>query len=108
MKALKVLSYAVSLYCLTIPAAAHDKWANGVEVPSWVKRSCCGPEDVHRLTDEQVHTMPDGWHIDGYRYPIAYNRTLPSQDGFYWAFYREYDDGSQSAIICFFAPAQAF
>jgi len=50
MKALKVLSYAVSLYCLTIPAAAHDKWANGVEVPSWVKRSCCGPEDVHRLT----------------------------------------------------------
>jgi hypothetical protein len=33
---------------------AHDYWANGKKVPDWVKASCCGPADVHRLTRCQV------------------------------------------------------
>ena len=52
---------------LAQPAFAHDQWSNDTDVPAWVKSSCCGPEDVHHLTAQQVHAMADGWHIDGYK-----------------------------------------
>jgi hypothetical protein len=108
MKVWKIVSYAISLYGLTIPAAAHEKWANDKVVPDWVKSYCCGPEDVHHLKPEQVHARPDGWHVDGYRDVIPYGTELDSQDGDYWAFYRTYQDGSQSRVFCFFAPPRSF
>jgi hypothetical protein len=92
----------------TIPIAAHEQWSNGDPVPTWVKASCCGPEDVHHLTASQVHAMADGWHVDGYRQVIAYGREFPSQDGDYWIFYRDFGDGKQTPVFCFFAPAQGY
>jgi hypothetical protein len=89
-------------------AHAHDEWADGSPVPPWVKASCCGPEDVHHLTSTQVHAMPDGWHVEGYKQVVAYGRELPSQDGDYWIFYKNYPDGTQTPVYCFFAPVQGF
>ena len=100
----------VRLACLltvalgTQSASAHEKWANGEDVPAWVKRSCCGPDDVHHLTADQVHAMAGGWHIAGYPYVVQYGRETPSQDGDYWLFYKAYPDGSFTPIYCFFAP----
>jgi hypothetical protein len=90
------------------PAYAHDQWANGKDVPAWVKASCCGPEDVHHLKPDQVHTKPDGWHVDGYPSVLAYGTELPSQDGDYWIFYKELADGSFTQVYCFFSPARGF
>jgi hypothetical protein len=93
---------------IATPALAHDEWANGNPVPAWVKNACCGPDDVHHLTSQQVHPMSDGWHVEGYRSILPYGRELPSQDGDYWIFYRTSPDGAQTPVYCFFAPRQAF
>jgi hypothetical protein len=89
---------------LTIPAAAHEQWFNGVPVPGWVKSGCCGREEAHHLEPWRVHAMPDGWHIDGYHQAIAYGREFRSEDGEYWIFSRDYEDGP--LVLCFFAPEQ--
>jgi hypothetical protein len=52
--------------------------------------------------------MADGWHVDGYHQVIAYGREFPSQDGDYWIFYRDFSDGKQTPVFCFFAPAQSY
>lgn len=88
-------------------ALAHDVWVNGDPVPAWVKRQCCGPDDVHHLRDDQVHVTPDGYRLDGYRTPIPGSRLAPSPDGNWWVFYREYPDGTQSSVYCFFGPLPA-
>lgn len=90
-------------------AAAHDHWANGVTVPEWVKSSCCGQDDVHRLAESQVHPKSDGYHVDIYPEQVmGYARTLPSEDGYYWIFFKTYADGSKSPVYCFFAPPQSY
>ena len=108
MRLISVLIFLISAPGFAAPSLAHDKWANGNPVPIWVKNSCCGPEDAHHLTPEQVHAMSDGWHVDGYRSVLPYGRELPSQDGEYWIFYKTYPDGGQTPAFCFFAPMQAF
>ena len=88
-----------------VSAMAHDVWANGGPVPEWVKRHCCGPEDVHHLLPSEVHMTPDGYVIDGYKgQPVPFYMALPSQDGDYWAFWGVRPDGTQTVIFCFFAP----
>ncbi len=87
------------------PAAAHDVWANGEIVPSWIKAACCGPDDAHHLRPDQVHRVSDDdYMVDGYRYRIAARDALPSQDGDYWIFYRDDGAGRQSQVYCFFVP----
>jgi hypothetical protein len=86
-------------------AEAHEVWANGEIVPSWVKAACCGPADAHRLTPDQVHRVSDDYYmVDGYRYRIPAKDALPSQDGDYWIFYRDGAGGNQSIVYCFFVP----
>ena len=48
-----VLALAL-LVLIATRASAHDVWADGSAVPSWVKKSCCGPEHVHHLKSWQV------------------------------------------------------
>jgi hypothetical protein len=96
---------------LASSAFAHNEWTNGAPVPAWVKNACCGPEDVHHLTAEQVRAMKDGWHVDGYPRVLAYGQELPSEDGDYWIFYRinmSGEDVSYSPVYCFFAPPRTF
>jgi hypothetical protein len=100
---LDTLTAGAILLAMAHYAKAHDTWKNGVAVPAWVKASCCGPEDVHLLSPEEVHKVDGGYRIDGYPDLIPNDTVFPSQDGNYWAFYRVYPDGSVSHIYCFFA-----
>lgn len=85
-------------------AVAHDSWSNGDPIPPWVKAQCCGVSDAHHLSSDQVHVTPSGYKIDGYSRIVTEDRLLPSPDGSWWVFYRNYDDGSQSSVYCFFGP----
>ena len=105
MKLVVATLAGLSLTFLPLNAAhAHDAWSNGDPVPAWVKEQCCGPADAHHLSAEQVHVTPDGYRLDGYTRVIREDRLLPSPDGSWWGFYRNYDDGSQSTVYCFFGP----
>ena len=87
------------------PASAHEVWADGNPVPSWVRQACCGPDDVHHLRPDQVHRISDDYYmVDGYYRPISVKAVLPSQDGEYWIFYKNNKSGSQTGVFCFFAP----
>jgi hypothetical protein len=88
----------------SIPGAAHETWSDGTPVPSWVKRYCCGPEEVHRLSMRQIHRVEGGWRVDGYAHLIPDHRVLISQDEYVWVFYRTDADRSQSEVFCFFIP----
>ena len=97
---------------LTSPACAHTRWADGSEVPAWVKSSCCGPADAHHLDPSDVTLEDDGYHIKGYEHVIPVGKALPSQDGDYWLFYSTTREGYggnyqylQSYPYCFFVPA---
>ena len=99
----------VAMVCLAIiwhcaTADAHDRWANNEPVPPWVKAVCCGPDDVHHLSPEQVHITPDGYRVDGYPDLIPQEQAQPSPDGDYWIFYRHFPEGGLSKVYCFFAP----
>ena len=87
-------------------AYAHDVWSNGEVVPAWVKRACCGPDDVHHLRRDQVRQTPGGWQIEGYPDPIPIGTEQPSPDGEYWIFYRTLANGDKSRVYCFFTPFQ--
>ena len=100
-----VLCGCLSLCGSRAAAFAHDVWANGDIIPGWVKSSCCGPDDAHHLTPDQVHRVSDEYYmVDGYRYRIPAREALPSQDGDYWIFYRDDGTGGQSTVYCFFVP----
>jgi hypothetical protein len=86
------------------PAQAHDQWSDGEPVPAWVKSACCGPEDAHHLRPDEVHLSREGWQVNGYHSRIPHGQELPSPDGTYWIFYRNFNDGTQSNVYCFFVP----
>lgn len=85
---------------------AHEQWADGGQVPAWVKQQCCGSAEAHQLRPDQVHITPSGYKVDGYRELIPEKRLLPSPDGSWWVFYRNYSDGNQGPVRCFFGPPQ--
>lgn len=89
-------------------ASAHDVWADGSQIPVWVKSACCGKDEAHLLRPNQVHKVEGGYRIDGYPLLVPDTSALPSQDGNYWAFYQIYgfvDNKPQvSNIRCFFVP----
>ena len=102
---MKSFVFAVLLAAAADPVAAHEVWANGEAVPSWVKAACCGPADAHHLRPDQVHRVSgDYYKVDGYRHRIPAKDALPSQDGDYWIFYREGPGDEQSIVYCFFVP----
>ena len=96
----------LSFFVLCGAARAHDVWADGKAVPTWVKAACCGPDDVHHLRPDQVHRISDDYYIvDGYPNRIPARAALPSQDGDYWIFYRDDGQGgARSMVYCFFVP----
>jgi len=93
---------------LLLPASAHDVWADGSQIPVWVKTACCGKDESHLLRPSQVHKVERGYRIDGYPLIVPDTSALPSQDGNYWAFYQIYgivnDKPQVSNIRCFFVP----
>ena len=97
----------------TAPARGHDHWADGSQIPDWVKASCCGPADAHHLKADDVTLEADGYHIKGYPYVIPFADALPSTDGDYWIFYQSLYSSFESGAtgvshpFCFFAPAGA-
>ena len=85
------------------PALAHDFWSNGEPVPAWVKKWCCGDNDVHRLQAGAVHILADGYHVDGLATVLPFSKAIPSPDGQYWAFFRD-EEGPEAHVSCFYAP----
>lgn len=108
MGAGRILSVIALATGFGAPAQAHTQWANGEPVPEWVTQACCGSDDVHHLRPEEVHVVEGGYRIDGVKAMVPFSHTLPSPDGTYWIFYRDYPGGGQSSIFCFFAPPQAY
>jgi len=96
------LAFALAL-ASAWPAIAHDKWGNGEPVPDWVRKACCGPEDVHHIPASAIHIMSDGYHIDGIETVVPANRALPSPDGDYWGFWLPAAEPNP-VIFCLFAP----
>lgn len=89
---------------LVRPSLGHDQWADGEDVPEYVKSSCCGKSDAHHLQPEQVHVVSGGYRVEGYREVIPEGRMQPSPDGEFWVFYRDLPNGDQSSVYCFFGP----
>ena len=102
MISLGIFSMAPVMLFDGVGADAHDVWSNGVSVPDWVKRMCCGSSEAHNLRDREVKLTPKGYIINGWPEVIPYAKALPSPDGTYWAFYQNVDDGN--SMNCFFAP----
>jgi hypothetical protein len=101
-------SAVLALGLLAPTASAHDAWADGSQIPVWVKSACCGKDEAHLLRPTQVHKVEGGYRIDGYPLIVPDTSALPSQDGNYWVFYQIYgivDDKPQvSNVRCFFVP----
>lgn len=100
-----MLTLALALLsCEPRRARAHEFWSDGSPVPETPKANCCGKADAHLLNDDDIHLSGGAWHIKGYRDPIPAGRELPSPDGRYWAFWRDFEDGTQSNVYCLFVP----
>jgi hypothetical protein len=97
-----VLSAGIAL--VMWPAAGHDRWFDGAEVPIWVRQACCGVADSHHLQPNQVHIVQGGYQVDGYKDLIPEKKMEPSPDGEFWIFYRNLPNGDQSVVYCFFGP----
>lgn len=81
-------------------ARAHDMWADGSEVPGWVRSSCCGQAEAHVLGRDQYWIDAKGFHVKGLVMVVPIDQVLPSQDGKVWAFYA--DIGENATIHCVF------
>lgn len=93
------------------PLQAHDQWANGQPIPEWIKKYCCGPQDVHMYRPSDVKVTWKGYKLPDYPHIIPFKRDgFPavdwdkSEDGMYWAFWTKYSENSYSSIYCFFIP----
>ena len=92
---------------LIIAGGIHPAMAD--PPPAWVYDYCSGEKDYHPLTREMIHATPDGWHIDGYHYPVPYGMEQASPDGqTYAAFWADLPGGDQSRLYCFFKPREGF
>lgn len=107
-ESIKSAIYALAIGALVMVvvnqcARAHALLSTGEPVPEWIRKACCGVSDFHHLTKDQVHLQPDGsWLVDGYKKPIPKGTELPSADGEIYIFYRDFSDGTQSSVYCFF------
>lgn len=77
----------VALVIASFPAVAHDRWADGSEVPKWIKSACCGQADAHVLGPDEYWIDAHGFHVSGIDKSVPLDKVLPSQDGKVWAFY---------------------
>ena len=106
---MKLLPALIVVLSAAPPAQAHQTWGNGLPVPEWVSKACCGPADAHRLEPDQVRRVENGYVIQGYPKTIYDAQVLPSEDGEYWAFYSEFNDADGvrafTSVYCFFAPS---
>lgn len=82
-------------------AHAHDQWADGSEIPAWIKSSCCGPADAHLLGPDDYWIDRDGFHIKGINAVTPLDKILPSMDGRVWAFYNP-GPGPYAPVYCVF------
>ena len=91
---------------LFVYKSAHAEAQATPAIPDWIKASCCGPSDVHRLRPDQVRQTDDGkyWIVEGYHEPVPAARAEPSHDSDYWIFYRDVPPDAQSGVYCFFIP----
>lgn len=78
MRTVKAAAFAAALLVLPQALEAHDAWADGDPIPTWVKTECCSQAHAHHIDDGALHARPDGYHVDGYKWTIPYSQALPS------------------------------
>ncbi len=91
-------------FWLTTPARAHDQWADGSAIPSWVKSACCGPQDAHVIDSGDV-SGPDAhgyYKVKDVGIPVPGDHVFDSQDGSTWVFYAPNLPPSQRYVYCLF------
>jgi hypothetical protein len=98
---LAIAAFVTAAVTRSSPATGHDVWSNDTPVPSWIKKACCGPSEVHHLSSDKVHALPDGYHVDGLATVIPYSRVQPSPDGEFWGFWNPH--ALNPVVFCFFA-----
>ena len=111
-------SLLVAFAAMTIESAnAHQMGCDGNPVPERIKSDCCGEEEEHQLTPDQISRGPNDEYIvnfEGYTFVIPADKALPSKDPcshiFFPNMWVETDDGNQVRdpttpnIRCFLAP----
>ena len=98
-------------------ASAHDRGCDGAPTPVWVKSDCCGEDEHHQLSPEQIRRGPNDEYIvslEGYTFVIPADRALPSSDSCSHVFFPNMwvvtDSGDQlrdprtPEIRCFLTP----
>ena len=123
------MRWFIALLLLTLPASAHDRWANGTAVPQWVKDKCCASDEAIDLTKDFGVTAADimtrkevinvggehgarystsditMYHIRGFMPDTSATGVYPSQDGHIWVFSDKKEDPKQSLHFwCMFLP----
>ena len=63
------------------------------QIPDWIKSSCCGPQDAHKLKPDQVYDLVDYYRVDGYhanggKIPRQIAPAKQAKDSNYWIFCR--------------------
>ena len=91
----------IGLFCMALRAQAHEEWANGTPVPTWIKTACCGPADAHLLSEDEYFIDNFGFHVKGIDMVFPLDKVLPSQDGKVWAFFPS-GVGEHANIYCVF------
>lgn len=95
------LAFNIAIISFATITLAHDKWANGDSVPSWIKSACCGQADAHILGLDEYSIDATGFHVRGINMSFPLDKVLPSQDGNVWAFYPP-NVGLNAQIYCVF------
>lgn len=85
-------------------AVAHDNpenWIGKEHRQNEAGQYCCGQNDCHAFTADQVKVMPDGYHFpDGE--VIAFDKAAPSRDHLFWKCVW----GIPKQTKCVFAPVE--
>lgn len=97
----RILCAAGVLFAIASTGETHERWANGLIVPAWVKSMCCGANDVHM--DPELNHTEAGWSVPDNDFIVPDSKVLPSQDGHTWVFYND-SLRPNATIYCLFMP----
>jgi hypothetical protein len=95
---------ALAMLFAAVQAQAHEQWADGSAIPSWVKSACCGPQDAHVIDSGDV-SGPDAhgyYRVKDVGIPVPGDHVFDSQDGSTWVFYAPNLPPSQRYVYCLF------
>ncbi len=94
------LIFLITLLMGSTVAQAHGEhdWIRQHGYRSLDGYPCCGIDDCYKIKPEEVSIQGDMYHVRRWGASFPINRTLPSEDRYFWMCADEKD------VRCFFAP----